>query len=444
MKNQTDRNITEITLHDIPGGSVLFMPSSAGIFREDVGLTPLPVGPDALPIMPWGADNQLPYDIIDKVEADETMSTCMKFSVETFYSGGLQYQPSENTPAAISEAAEDFYEENNIPSYFMGVATDLKYFGFAVSVIILSKDLSRIVSVDRKEACYCRFTEADSQNVIRHVCYYNWRDGAPGDMSAIETIPLLDETHPLRDLRERLSHPGCGCKFAVVTRIPTVDSTYYPIPWYGSIFRSRWYDIKQLIAVAKEAKLRNSAPIKYQIEISDRYWLNLFREQGITNPIRQREYMNAEKDRIIEFLTGAENSGKAIFTTCKTTPDGREIHDVVIKKVDTAVQGGDWATDICEAINMICFTMGVHSNLVGSVPGKSQSNNSGSDKRELYTIAQATQKPYRDLLFAVHRLIIRFNGWRGIRPVCPLLQLTTLDEHQDIRESSIDTISNTH
>ena len=65
---------------------------------------------------------------------------------------------------------------------------------------------------------------------------------------------------------------------------------------------------------------------------------------------------------------------------------------------------------------MICFNMRVHSNLVGSVPGKAQSNNSGSDKRELYTIAQALQKPYHDLLFTVHRIIIRF---------------TTLDSHRD-------------
>ena len=84
---------------------------------------------------------------------------------------------------------------------------------------------------------------------------------------------------------------------------------------------------------------------------------------------------------------------------------------------------------------MICFTMRVHSNLVGSVPGKSQSNNSGSDKRELYTIAQASQKPYRDLLFKVHRLIIAFNGWRGAVPECPFIQLTTLDQHTDAKES---------
>ena len=83
---------------------------------------------------------------------------------------------------------------------------------------------------------------------------------------------------------------------------------------------------------------------------------------------------------------------------------------------------------------MICFTMRVHSNLVGSVPGKAQSNNSGSDKRELYTIAQALQKPYHDLLFTVHRIIIRFNAWQGVHPEIPFIQLTTLDEHQDAKQ----------
>ena len=86
---------------------------------------------------------------------------------------------------------------------------------------------------------------------------------------------------------------------------------------------------------------------------------------------------------------------------------------------------------------MMCFTMRVHSNLVGSVPGKSQTNNSGSDKRELYTIAQALQKPYHDLLFNVHRLIIRFNKWEGAYPDCPFIQLTTLDENRDAKAVSV-------
>ncbi len=78
--------------------------------------------------------------------------------------------------------------------------------------------------------------------------------------------------------------------------------------------------------------------------------------------------------------------------------------------------------------------MRVHSNLVGSVPGKAQSNNSGSDKRELYTIAQALQSRITTLLFTVHRIIIRLNGWKGVRPEVPFIHPTTLDEHQDIKQ----------
>lgn len=104
---------------------------------------------------------------------------------------------------------------------------------------------------------------------------------------------------------------------------------------------------------------------------------------------------------MIDFLSGAENAGKVLFSSFYVNPNGEEQHDVVINNIEEGVkEGGDWATDIQEAVNMFCFTMRVHSNLVGSVPGKSQSNNSGSDKRELYTIAQALQKPYHDLLFS--------------------------------------------
>ena len=102
-------------------------------------------------------------------------------------------------------------------------------------------------------------------------------------------------------------------------------------------------------------------------------------------------------------------------------------------KVETDKEGGDWSTDIIEAVNMMCFTMRVHSNLVGSVPGKSQTNNSGSDKRELYTIAQALQKPYHDLLFTVHHIIIRYNKWEGVKPDCPFIMLSTLDENRDAK-----------
>ena len=420
------------SVETLPGyeARAAFTVNSSSVFKEDVDIVPTIVD-DSLSYVPWGADNQMPYNVIDLIESDETLATCQLFNAEVCFGSGLSYDCTQAVPTT-ADSVEEWLLDNDLASYWLGVCQDFKHFGFAVSVVILNNEGTKILRLLRKEACYCRFAVADKSGRIPKILYANWRSlSAPQE---IEVLELLDPASPWRDLQERIA-TGSRCrKFAVLTRVPTPDSTYYPIPHYAALFKGKWYNIKQLIGIAKEAKLRNSAPIKYQIEISAKYWEGIFRAEGITDRRKQQERIVKEKQSILDFLTGAENSGKAWFSTFYITPDGKEQHDVVINKIDDAKEGGDYATDIQEAINMICFTLRVHSNLVGSVPGKAQTNNSGSDKRELYTIAQALQKPYHDLLFTVHRIIIRFNGWQGVKVDCPFMQLTTLDEHQDAKQ----------
>ena len=434
ISNMTDFNYLHITgVNDLPGyhAAAAFTTKSSEVFKEAEEISPRHVS-DKVSYMPWGADDQMPYDIINLIESDETLSTCQMFNAEVCYGSGLVYQTDEMCKRNVANEVEEFFLDNDMASYFLGVCQDFKHFGFAVSVIILNEQGNKVVRVLRKEACYVRFAPANKEGVIPQVLYANWRNSVRAEQ--VEVIPLLNPQSPWTDLQAQVKKGKR--KFAVVSRVPTPDSTYYPIPYYASLFKGKWYNIKQLIGVAKEAKLKNSAPIKYHIEIAKSFWSNIFKAEGITDRVKQQERVNEEKDNIINFLTGMENSGKVLFSEFYVSPNGEEQHDVVINKIETDKEGGDWATDIIEAVNMMCFTMRVHSNLVGSVPGKSQTNNSGSDKRELYTIAQALQKPYHDLLFNVHRLIIRFNRWDGAYPDCPFIQLTTLDENKDAKQVS--------
>jgi len=416
--------------------SAAFTVSSAEVFKEQGDINPITIE-EGYQYMPWGADNQLPYKILELIESDETLSTCQIFNAEVCYGSGLVYDTKEAT-AAIRKDVDHYLMDNDLPSYFLGVCQDFKHFAFCVSIIILSADGSRIVRILRKEACYCRFAPADKEGHIPYLLYANWRK-VISSKDQVEKIELLDQNSPWTDLQERMQSlkgrkpKSSTRKFAIVSRVPTPDSTYYPIPYYGSLFKGNWYNIKRLIGLAKEAKLKNSAPIKYHIEVANRYWDGIFKAEGITDRKKQMDRVVEEKEKIINFLTGMENSGKALFSTFYVNPNGDEQHDVIINKVETDKEGGDWSTDIIEAVNMMCFTMRVHSNLVGSVPGKTQTNNSGSDKRELYTIAQALQKPYHDLLFTVHHIIIRYNGWEGVRPDCPFIMLSTLDEKRDAK-----------
>lgn len=426
----------------VSNARVMFVNKTTEIFR-DSGTFNTRITPDNKEYKTWGADDQLPYNIINLIEKDETVSTCQMFNAEVCYGSGLTYDVCMASPEVVRKV-EDFLLDNPLPDYFLGVCQDMMHFNFAVSVIILNADGSQIVELHRKPACYCRFAPADPvTGKLTKIIFGPFRDTQPDDK--FEEIELLDTRSPWRDLQQRMGRrasasgaPSKCRKFAILSRFPGVDSPYYPIPHYAALFKGNWYNIKQLIGQAKMAKLKNAAPIKYVIEISQRFWDNLFLQEKISSPEKQRIRMNEKKREMMEFLTDHENSGSALFTGKSISIDGKgESSDVTVVPIDSKTkEGGDWESDIAEAVNMVCFTMRVHSNLVGSVPGKSQSNNSGSDKRELYTIAQALKKPYRDLLFLPHKLIIRYNGWEGVVPDCPFIQLTTLDEHKDAQEVS--------
>ena len=214
----------------------------------------------------------------------------------------------------------------------------LKHFGWCVSVIILDNEGKHIVSLHRKEACYCRFSPANKHGVIENVLYGNWKKSL-SSVNDVEIIPLLSLDCPWHDLQDRLQRNTHLRKFAIVSRVPTPDSTYYPIPYYASLFKGKWYNIKQLIGMAKEAKLKNSAPIKYQIEVSAKYWENIFKRERITDPKKMQDRVVEEKRKIIDFLTGAENSGKALFSTFYVSPTGEVQHEVVINKIDSDKEG---------------------------------------------------------------------------------------------------------
>ena len=326
----------------------------------------------------------------------------------------------------------------------------MKYFFFCVSAIILNKKGDRIVAVRHKEACYCRFTQSKNGR-SEYVLYANWRNAL--EPENIEVIPLLDELDPLGDLQERMGLKGQSGQvksrqggngprtkarvFAIVTRFPTAGCQYYPVPYYSAIFRDKWYDISRLIAIGKMSKLRNHAAIPYLVEIHNDYWRGIFKEEHITNQEDQKKRKLQEKEKIKSFISGIENSGKLWVAGYYTTPDGKEVNMVKITRIDTSKDGGDYSDDIAESNNMQCYADNIHPNLVGATPGKSQTNNSGSDKRELFTLKQSIEKAFHDLMETVHWVVIYFNHWEDkVYPDVPLIMLTTLDENKDAKKVS--------
>ena len=223
----------------IPGAnaSTAFTTKTSEVFKEEHNIAPIIIN-DKMKYIPWGGDNQMPYNIIDLIESDETMSTCQMFNAEVCYGSGLVYD-TELATAQVQAQVDDFMLDNDLASYFLGVCQDFKHFGFCVSVIILNEDASRIVRIVRKQACYVRFAPADKSGVIPYILYANWRNTvSPED---IERIELLNPQSPFTDLQNRGKKIK---KFAVISRNPRPDNMYYPIPYYAALFKGKWFNIK--------------------------------------------------------------------------------------------------------------------------------------------------------------------------------------------------------
>lgn len=434
------------------------VPSTTDVYDSTLGRVnakPVP-GRSGEYYIPHGENNDLPRTLKELIDGDEVTAQCIHFNVTASYGAGLQWtvmddesdqdrstrsdgkQKGAATPS--KDGLRPWAAQQSLETYLLEQATDMAMYFMTVSVIILSADGKRINRIVHKEAPFVRLAQADNTGRIPYIYYADWY-GARLDEDSIERIALLDQRDPLGDLRARLGQqpdprtgrkfqPTRERKFAILSRFPTAGNQYYPVPYWTSILRGGSYDEKRLISVGKRAKLRNHTSVKYHVEIERDYWDKICREEFVTDPEEMQVRIRTEKENIRKFLSGIENANKVWISSFYVNPDGREVRDVRISLLEGQKEGGDWNEDVQAAANTICFAFGVHPNLVGAVPGKSQQNNSGSDKRELYTMKQALLIPTKHLLLRALTLCCEFNGF-NVRPSLPMVQLTTLDTHQD-------------
>lgn len=409
---------------------------------EDDDLTQtIGIGGRQYEYVPWGGDNMLPYHVQTMIGKNMVTSQCQQFNSLVCYAQGLQFYNRGTEERATDTDIRSFCLRNALHLQFWEQATDMKYYFFSVLSITLSRDGQKIVQLRHQDACHCRFAPRDKQGRSPYVIIANWRKGTP---QRARVLPLLDEVDPLGDLMVRLGKepdPETGkCSagtadrsFAIVCKVPTVGHQIYPMPYYYSIFLDSWYDIYRLIGTGKRYMIKNTAAPRWQVEIHKNYWNNVCNEEGITDPEKRKERIKRERQNITDFCTKPENAGKAWITSYDTVLDGKETRMVRIYALGAdKKEGGDWSEDMGEAANSLCFAMGVHPNMVGATPGKSQMNNSGSDKRELFNLKQAIEKPWHDVMEVPYHVLMHFNGWDEKFDIrVPVIEMTTLDKNKE-------------
>ena len=422
--------------------------SSKDIFDEgdNVQTKVISIGSRKYEYVPFGADDLLPFEIIKKVGNNLVLAQNQLFNMLSCYGQGVRFFDKETLEKTKNADIEEFCFRNQLNKQFMEQILDMKYFYFSVTVIILNNQGDKIVRMVSKEACFTRLEKADSDGKIAHIFYGNWKKSS-SEQRNIECIPLLDLTDPWGDLLVRMGRepdPQTGTtrkptkdrKFAILSRFPTPGFQYYPVPYWTSALRDAWYDIYMMIGIGKRAKIRNSASPRYQVEISNEYWEQLCESEGIVDDKERKERIAQGKREIENFIMGVENAGKTWITPYYyDQAQGKEVHYVQVTPIGANIkEGGDWSDDVQEAANTLCYGTNVHPNLVGATPGKSQMNNSGTDKRELYLLKQSIETACHDILLYPYKLLCRYNNWTDVDVDVPFIQLTTLDKNTEKQE----------
>ena len=432
-------------------------PEDSNIIFDDPGSTvtyrTITIKGNTYEYVPWGDDDQLPYEILDKVGANMVVSQNKLYNILTCYGQGVRFFDLSTEKQTKDKDIRMFCFRNQLNKFFIEQCTDMKFFFFSVACFILDNEGKKIVRIRHKDACFCRFTRPDDKGRTPFVLFGNFRNGQLVP-DKVEPIEMLDETDPFGDMQVRLGlmpDPKTGevrkkaasdkfgratttRKFAVVMRFPTPGYMHYPIPYWLAMMRDAWFDIYMLIGQGKRAKIRNSAPPRFQVEVYKDYWDNICDSEGITDPQKRIARIKKEKKNIEDFISGNENIGKTWITGYYVEPaSGKEVRMVRINDITAGKkEGGDWSDDVQEASNSLCYGDNIHPNLVGATPGKSAMNNSGTDKRELFMLKQANETAFHEVLLEPFRVLLYQNGWAETTDVdVPMIELTTLDENKD-------------
>ena len=417
---------------------------------EKVNVTPKNIR-KPIEFVPHGKDNNLPVQIIQKVYKNITTASNVDFNTRISIGDGLLVVKKVKDKGEIKYEEQieseqpkifEFIQNNNVNRILQEAAADMVVFYDAFIEVIFNKNSSKpeIVMIRHKEATFSRLSVMNEKTakIEYHGYSAKWGDGTPDDVIA---TPFLDRDAPIYDLKSRLGiipNPNTGKndtvtkdkRFIMSLALPTPGRFYYNKPYWWAIFESKWYDYACAIPEFKMALIENAMVLHYHVKINTAFWAKLYKDEGITDPEKQKQRKLEFLTQMDDFLAGKENAGKNFVSHFSYDKiKGYEEQDIIIELLESSMKGGEFIEDAEEASNSICYAMGVHPSLQGASPGKGKNIN-GTEARELFIIKQAIMKPIRDALLSFMYTVKAINGWDpDIHFVIPNIMLTTLDKN---------------
>lgn len=444
MQESTTFLGTKIAVSTLPNGAVAAYTFTKSLDNLDTQITTVKVDvkDKAGEIVSWGKKNNYPQEIINAVKINGAASSGLKFLRKAHYGNGLilvRDQVDENgkkTPKIVPltdvSDINDFFIKSQMNRFWKETIMDLEWFSIAFPEYILSENFKTINRVKRHRTAWCRFEVMNKDNgLVEHV-YISEKFGKENvsiDSEFVEKVPLIDSYWSVDQVREYCKANNIK-KFIRPIFYPLLDEAFYPQAEWHSVVKSGWLDVANSVPALKKALFTNQMTVKYLIEIDERYFEALYKENWATmKPDERNQIRQGIINTINDSLTGNENAGKSIQSMQLVGNDGQAYSAVTITTIDDKLKDGSYLPEAEAANSEILFALCVDSSLIGAgIPGGKLGAGSGSDKRVAFDILSALFKTNRETTLEVYDFIAQYNNWDNtIKPAFENTIITTLD-----------------
>lgn len=371
----------------------------------------IPIGGKSVKVMAWGAKNTLPNEREDLIRDNGILGELIKTKRDFTIGGGLVPYRSKwengkeikeymDTPSEIKEV----FDRLKIDKYMRKACKNLLIHGNIVT------EFTRLRGgqIYKMKAMECRHMRSGLQNSAGDVTEWFWSGywHKPSDKNAtVEQIPLYDEEKGRKQMKFVL-HTGDDLIF---------DDYYYGPTWWGD-------QVINMIKVANTIpqfhlnNIDNGYSIRFWIEIPKDYFLdsssNAQTPEQKENVLKKAKAAKAEfKKAMDEFLAGAENAGKAIFSEYELNKAlGKDFPGIKIHTLDYDIKGDELLKLYAAAIQTLTAAQGIHATLANvDTQGKLSS---GSEMRNAHAVYQKTKTPVpRALILEAIYFLHREMGW---------------------------------
>lgn len=376
----------------------------------------------------WGADNDYPQKVVDKVSQDPTSMGAMDFKIRAHYGGGpvlykieIRKEKEVIIPQKLTDYPEiaDFFFDNDIENFLQGIITDFEWWNRYHVEYITNGAKNKILGVYWKRCIRTRKKKRNESTGRMEGFYLSGDWPTPKDGRYV-FIPAFDRKQPFARNKSIYEH-----------KLLSVDKDYYILPAWHS--KMAWLEVAHKIPKWINANIENAVNLKYHIEIPEQYFEDLYPEHHYgTLPECLEARKKAEedlKDEIIAALTGVENVAKTFFTKFATDENGNVLPGWKINILDNPVQDDAWLKADQVAAGKIVTADGVPASLANVIISNTEKG-SGSDIREQFNFYNSLKTVIpQQTTTEWFEFVKRFNKWDP-------------ELHLGFRKIFIDTINN--